>query len=221
MSIRLPQILRPRPPTTPSRRLKSDPRVHDIVVYPLFCEGLICSFMAGEGLDRGEIAEQVAAFLIGLPPHLVVVSERVFQPRSERSRTVVDLVKPVTDKGSSATNSKFSSAAISIHLEENAAAASRKRKLASGRASRVEQLRRALAPPAARGLRVETAKSSASPETCGTLYRDAYPSILSGLARVNRRALTNRRGGRDGVHQDDRAPGLGSAGTRSDHGRRR
>ena len=39
------------------------------------------------------------------------------------------MVKPVTDKGSSATNSKFSSAAISIHLEENAAAASRKRKL--------------------------------------------------------------------------------------------
>src|SRR4029078_6323961 len=87
MSIPLPQILRPRPPTTPSRRLKSDPRVHDIVVYPLFCEGLICSFRAGEGLDRGEIAERVASFLIGLPPHLVVVSERVFQPRSERSRT--------------------------------------------------------------------------------------------------------------------------------------
>src|SRR6187551_393527 len=98
MSIRLPQIPRPRPPiaprpqtasrppTTPSRRLKSDPRVHDFVVYPLFCEGLICSFRAGEGLDRGEIAEQVAALLIGLPPHIGRGSERVFQPSLERSR---------------------------------------------------------------------------------------------------------------------------------------
>ena len=55
---------------TPSQRHKSDPRAHDIAVYPLFCEGLICSFRAGEGLDRGEISEQVAAFLIGLPPHI-------------------------------------------------------------------------------------------------------------------------------------------------------
>src|SRR5262245_36033257 len=90
MRTRLPQTPRPklpmtlrrtrlRPRTTAGPRRKSDPRAHDIAVYPLFCEGLICSFRAGEGLDRGEIVEQIAALPIVSLHTFVVVSERVPQ----------------------------------------------------------------------------------------------------------------------------------------------
>jgi hypothetical protein len=68
-------------------------------MYRLFCEGLIFSFRADEGLDGGEV---------GVQNTLVVVSDRVRQPRSERSRIVVDVVKPASDKGSATTISKFS-----------------------------------------------------------------------------------------------------------------